>query len=58
MGYLYHVLEGCDVFVLKVTTTGEYTSPVQSSDVIWFDEREKVWRSSSLNRFRPPKENH
>ena len=56
MGWLYNVLIGCDVYVLKVTTTG--SNPIIDSDVIWFDADEKIWRSAPLNHFRPPKEKH
>ena len=58
MGWLYHVLKGVDVYVLKTMQPENYHNPIQDADVIWFDNEEKVWRSSPLNHFRPPKEKH
>lgn len=55
MRWLYHVLKGCDVFVLKVLHGSYSSNQVSNLDVIWFDDEERVWMSSPVNQFRPPK---
>lgn len=58
MGWLYHILEGCDVFVLKNQVQSVYVNGVAGTDVFWFDTKNNVWEVSPLNLFRPPKEKH
>lgn len=58
MGWLYHILEGCDVFVLKTQARSEFCNGVAATDVFWFDSKENIWRVGPLSLFRPPKENH
>ena len=58
MSWLYHVLKGRDVFVLKVLYGSYSSDPVCNLDVIWFDDEKKVWQYSPVNQFRPPKEKH
>ena len=58
MGWLYHILEECDVFVLKNQSQSLYVNGVAGTDVFWFDAKKNVWEVSPLNQFRPPKEKH
>lgn len=56
MRWLYHVLKGRDVFLLHVLYGSYSSNQVSNIDVVLFDDEERVWRSSPVNQFRPPKE--
>ena len=56
MGWLYHILSGCDVFVLKNQVQSQDLTGVAATDIFWFNEKENVWEVSPLNQFRPPEE--
>ena len=58
MGWLYHILVGADVFVLKNQCHSQHITGVAGTDVFWFDAKENIWRVSPLNLFLPPKERH
>jgi len=57
MGWLYHILSGCDVFVLKHQVNTYFTG-VAATEIFWFNEKENIWVVSPLNQFCPPKEKH
>ncbi len=58
MGWLYNIIEGCDVFVLKHQVHSQHLNGVAATDIFWFNAKEKIWEVSPLNLFQPPKEKH
>ena len=58
MGWLYNILVGEDVFVIKTQCQSTFVNGVGGTDVFWFDSKEHIWQVSPLNQFRPPKETH